>query len=231
MTVTAGAGRASAPYTSGSRDAPRPSSEVRVRSGFPPPAGLAPIALALVLAACSPSEPEAGGAGVRWLPDPGPVSRTRPEGRKEWGPIPLPDMRHAWPDAPAEVPRITLNLLSNGDLLFKGNVWPHGVAHATTEERARCLRNLRSELEHLTGFRPQLLDEGGSRVPVMLHADRGVGWLDVRDVLSLLPDLSPRSTTSRSRSAPGHRKATGGWRPSWCAGRGAGQRFRRTPRP
>ncbi|MFV1959526.1 MAG: ExbD/TolR family protein [Planctomycetota bacterium] len=86
-------------------------------------------------------------------------------------------------DAP---PRLVINLLPSGDIIFKGNTWPLGTG--SREDKANALINLRQELQVLTANPRWREEDRSSKVSVMIHGDRNARWQYVQWIMQICAD-------------------------------------------
>jgi biopolymer transport protein ExbD len=103
--------------------------------------------------------------------------------QKEYVPLELPYARKGIEDKETEIPRLTVNLLPSGDILFKGNVWP--LATGSPQEQVRALVNLRNELQTLTNNPNYREPDRSSKIPIMIHGDRNARWQYVQWIMQV----------------------------------------------
>jgi biopolymer transport protein ExbD len=104
---------------------------------------------------------------------------------KEFVPVALPYAYQGVEDIddPKEkVPKFIINLLPNGDVIFKGQKFE--LASDDPKKQDAALEYLRQELIQLTANEPTLReDDGASKVPVMIHGDRDAKWQYVQWIM------------------------------------------------
>jgi biopolymer transport protein ExbD len=109
--------------------------------------------------------------------------------RKEFVPLALPVANKGIEDKPPadeEIPRYVINLLPDGNISLKGNIWP--LASENPEEQRVALDNLRRELRNLTNNPLWRNEDRSSKVPVMIHGDRDARWQYVQWIMQVCAD-------------------------------------------
>ena len=154
---------------------------------FSPLAAAAILVMALGLCACDSRSPrtQVRGGIASEIP-------RRPwgeSGYKEYIPLELPVVEHARWVRPDER-RLVVNMLVNGDLYFAGRMWPLASEEdswASKEDSVgvSALNALRSELERRRDGTPDHAAPAGQPVSLMLQVDQWLGWVFVRDLVSV----------------------------------------------
>jgi len=103
--------------------------------------------------------------------------------QKEYVALNLPYARAGIEDKETPIPRLTVNLLSTGDILFKGKEWKLATG-APAEQRA-ALVALRNELQRLTADPGMREPDKSSMIPVMIHGDRDARWQYVQWIMQV----------------------------------------------
>lgn len=102
---------------------------------------------------------------------------------KEYVPLELPFARVGIEDKEGKIDRLTVNLLSSGDIMFKGNVWK--LATGSPTEQRQALLALKDELQRLTNNPEMREPDRSSKIPVMIHGDRSARWQYVQWIMQV----------------------------------------------
>ena len=103
--------------------------------------------------------------------------------QKEYVQLELPFARKGIEDKEGEFERLTVNLLSSGDIMFKGNVWK--LATGSPGEQRAALVALKDELQRLTNNPEMREPDRSSKIPVMIHGDRSARWQYVQWIMQV----------------------------------------------
>jgi biopolymer transport protein ExbD len=107
--------------------------------------------------------------------------------RKEFVPLALPHARAGVEDKTDDtLPRYIINLLPDGNIQVKNNVWP--LASQDPAQQAMALDALRATMRDLTRGSEFRNSDNTSKIPVMVHGDRDARWQYVQWIMQVCAD-------------------------------------------
>ena len=107
--------------------------------------------------------------------------------RKEFVPLALPHALKGVEDKTDDtIPRYVINLLPDGNIQVKNNVWP--LASQDPQQQAAALDALRSTMRDLTRGSQYRNSDNSSKIPVMIHGDQDARWQYVQWIMQVCAD-------------------------------------------
>lgn len=111
---------------------------------------------------------------------------------KEYFPVDLPYATEGIEDKPdpmAEIKRFVINLTKGGEIIFKNETYDLSSADpGVQDDNLTALRTALYEVHKESAGAVMREPDGASKVPVMIHADRGTQWKYVQWIMQACAD-------------------------------------------